>query len=78
MTESAPTTAAPKSRMAYILLAFFLGSLGIHNFYSGHKKHGFIKLGLIVACGLGLIANPIWCIIEMITVTKDANGVDFN
>lgn len=28
MTESAPTTAAPKSRMAYILLAFFLGSLG--------------------------------------------------
>jgi hypothetical protein len=33
---------------------------------------------LLVACGLGLIANPIWCIIEMITVTKDADGVNFN
>lgn len=78
MTESAPAVGAPKSRIAYILLAWFLGFLGIHNFYSGHKKHGFIKLGLLVACGIGLIVNPIWSIIEMITVTKDANGVNFN
>jgi TM2 domain-containing membrane protein YozV len=78
MTDTPPASSVPKSRIAYILLAFFLGGIGIHNFYSGHKKHGFIKLGLLVACGLGVIVNPIWCIIEMITVTKDADGVNFN
>jgi TM2 domain-containing membrane protein YozV len=78
MTETTSTAGAPKSRTAYILLAWFLGIFGIHNFYSGHKKHGFIKLGLLVACGLGLIVNPIWSIVEMITVTKDADGVNFN
>ncbi|MBQ3218003.1 MAG: TM2 domain-containing protein [Akkermansia sp.] len=26
----------PKSRLAYILLGVFLGSLGIHNFYAGY------------------------------------------
>ncbi len=75
MTET--TSSAPKSRVAYILLAFFLGSLGIHNFYSGNKKHGIIKLVLFFLC-IGFIVNPIWCIIEMITVTKDENGVNFN
>lgn len=68
---------APKSRLTYILLALFLGGLGIHNFYSGHKKHGIIKLVMFFLC-VGLVVNPIWCIIEMITVTKDANGADFN
>jgi len=74
MTENT----AAKSRTAYILLALFLGGLGIHNFYSGHNKHGFIKLGLLVACGLGLLVNPIWSIVEMITVKQDAQGVQFN
>ena len=78
MTDTPPPVAAPKSRLAYILLAFFLGCLGIHNFYSGHTKHGVIKLVLLIACGLGLLVNPIWSIVEMITVTKDAQGVQFN
>ncbi|MFM2382596.1 MAG: hypothetical protein RL515_583 [Verrucomicrobiota bacterium] len=65
---------APKTRLTYILLALFLGSLGIHNFYSGHTKHGVIKLVLLIACGLGLLVNPIWSIVEMITVKQDAQG----
>ncbi len=69
---------ASKSRTAYILLALFLGTLGIHNFYSGHTKHGLIKLALIVACGLGVLVNPIWSIVEMITVKQDAQGAQFN
>jgi TM2 domain-containing membrane protein YozV len=64
----------PKTRLAYILLALFLGTLGIHNFYAGHTKHGVIKLVLLVACGLGLIVNPIWSIVEIITVKQDAQG----
>jgi TM2 domain-containing membrane protein YozV len=74
MTENT----AAKSRTTYILLALFLGTLGVHNFFSGHTKHGFIKLGLLVACGLGLLVNPIWSIVEMITVKQDAQGVQFN
>jgi TM2 domain-containing membrane protein YozV len=68
------TQPAPRTRLAYILLALFLGTLGVHNFYSGHTKHGVIKLVLLVACGLGLIANPIWSIVEIITVKQDAQG----
>ncbi len=70
MTENT----APKSRTTYILLALFLGGLGIHNFYSGHTKHGVIKLVLLFACGLGVLVNPIWSIVEMITVKQDAQG----
>ena len=68
---------APKSRLTYILLALFLGSLGIHNFYSGHKKHGIIKLVMFFLC-VGVLVNPIWSIVEMITVTKDSNDVQFS
>jgi TM2 domain-containing membrane protein YozV len=42
MTSTPPPVAAPRTRLAYILLALFLGTLGIHNFYSGHTKHGVI------------------------------------
>ena len=70
MTENT----AAKSRTTYILLALFLGTLGVHNFFSGHTKHGVIKLVLLVACGLGLLVNPIWSIVEMITVKQDAQG----
>lgn len=74
----APVATAPKSRIAFILLAIFLGHLGVHNFYAGNSKHGLIKLGLLVACGLGLVVNPIWSIVEIFTVKKDASGVDFS
>jgi TM2 domain-containing membrane protein YozV len=38
-----------KSKMVAALLAFFLGGLGIHSFYMGKTKKGFIQLGLSVA-----------------------------
>lgn len=67
-----------KDRVAYILLAVFIGHLGIHNFFAGYTSRGVIQLVItIVTCGLGGIATWIWAIIEAITVTKDANGVDF-
>ena len=34
-----------KSKIVAALLAFFLGTLGIHSFYMGNKKKGFIQLG---------------------------------
>jgi TM2 domain-containing membrane protein YozV len=70
---------APKSKVAFILLAVFLGHLGIHNFYLGNTKRAIIQLLVtLLTCGIGGIAMWIWAIIEAITVRKDLNGVDFN
>lgn len=67
-----------KSRVVYILLALFLGGLGIHNFYAGYTTKGVIQL-LISLLSLGFLSLIvwIWCIIEIITVKKDAKGVAF-
>ncbi len=78
-----------KERVAYVLLAVFLGHLGIHNFYAGYTSRAVFQLIACLAiipflalcsCGVGLILYfPlwIWVVIEACTVTKDANGVDF-
>lgn len=68
-------SSAPKSRLAYILLAIFLGYLGIHNFYAGYTKTAIIQLVLsVVTIGIGAFISSIWAIVEAITVTRDANG----
>jgi TM2 domain-containing membrane protein YozV len=67
-----------KDRVAYVLLAVFLGHLGIHNFFAGYTSRAVIQLVItIVTCGIGALVTWIWAIIEAITVTKDAQGVDF-
>jgi TM2 domain-containing membrane protein YozV len=67
-----------KDRVAYVLLAVFLGHLGIHNFFAGYTSRAVIQLVItIVTCGFGALVTWIWAIIEAITVTKDAQGVDF-
>lgn len=69
-----------KSRLIYILLALFLGSLGIHNFYAGYTKHGIIKLVLTLCLSwlvVPAIAVFVWCIIEIIKVKADAAGTPF-
>jgi TM2 domain-containing membrane protein YozV len=90
MTNTPPTVTPAKSRLAYILLAFFLGGLGVHNFYAGYTKRAVLELASCLAlipiigfltCGFGFllyIALWVWIIVEMITVTKDAQGVPFN
>ena len=37
-----------EGRLIYILLAVFLGGLGIHNFYWGYVKRGVIELILFL------------------------------
>lgn len=69
----------PKSRTAYLLLAFFLGTLGIHNFYAKRSTCGVIQLLItILSCGFAAGISWIWAIIEMITVDRDGNNVPFN
>ena len=48
--------AGDKSKIVAALLAFFLGSFGVHDFYLGNKRNGFIKLlGTLVGIALMII-----------------------
>ena len=68
----------PKSRLAYILLALFLGTFGVHNFYAGYTGIGIAQL-LLSLISFGFLSPIvfIWAIIEICTVTKDKDGVNF-
>jgi TM2 domain-containing membrane protein YozV len=55
-----------KSKIVAALLAFFLGNLGIHSFYMGNKKKGFIQLGASV---LGIV-------LLVIGVSKSVTAVE--
>jgi TM2 domain-containing membrane protein YozV len=74
-----------KSRVAYILLALFLGSWGVHNFYAGRIGPGIAQL-LITAISIPLMCvffvgfftiwiPIVWSIIDIIAVDRDANNV---
>lgn len=64
-----------KSRIAYILLGVFLGTLGIHNFYAGYTGRAVAQLLItVLTCGIGSIISWVWMLVEVCTVTQDAGG----
>lgn len=56
-----------KKRLVAFLLAFFLGTLGIHRFYVGKTGSGVAML-LISFTFLGLIVTGIWAFIDWIVI----------
>lgn len=71
-----------KSKLAYLLLAIFLGEFGVHNFYAGYTNNGVIQLlvslvGGPCTCGISSIAVWIWAIVEGVTKEVDASGTPF-
>lgn len=86
--------AAPKSKIAAALLAFFLGTFGVHNFYLGYTKKACWQLGLtifgyitviILIGALFIVAVGIWAFIEFIMILvgggdydRDAQGIPLN
>ena len=42
-----------RDKIVTALLAFFLGGLGIHNFYMGETKKGVLRIVLSLLCGIG-------------------------
>lgn len=62
---------SPKNYLATVLLAFFLGTLGIHRFYVGKIGTGILMI--LTAGGLG-----IWQLIDLIVALfgqfKDKEG----
>ena len=72
------TQEAPKQKLVAFLLAFFLGYLGIHNFYLGNKGKGIAQLILSITF-VGLVISGPWALIEAIMIIAgsptDANGI---
>ncbi len=70
--------ASRKNRVAYVLLAIFFGSLGVHNFYAGYIKKGVIQCCLTVfTCFYGSPLVWIWAIVEACMIHRDADEVEF-
>lgn len=70
-----------RSRLAYIIIAIFLGALGIHNFYAGRTSQGVIQLLATILTGwlvIPLLAVWIWVLVEICTVTTDGDGLMFS
>lgn len=73
-----------KSRVVYIILAFFFGALGIHNFYAHRTGCAIAQLLITLLLGWinfltffifpGIVPLFIWVVIEMIAVSKDGFG----
>lgn len=66
-----------RQKLVAALLAFFLGTLGIHDFYLGFKGRGIIKIILTVTV-FGAIVSEIWALIDFILILlgskRDADG----
>ena len=76
-----PGITVPKSRAAFVLLGFFLGSIGVHNFYAGYTAKAIIQLSITVLTAWFAIPPliiMIWAIIEICVVKQDAQGVAFS
>jgi TM2 domain-containing membrane protein YozV len=77
----APVGEEQKSKLVAALLAFFLGTLGIHNFYLGYTNRAVTQLLLTllasaVTCGLSAIAVQIWAIVEGVQLLTGTINVD--
>lgn len=56
---------APKQWIVAVILAFFLGTLGVHNFYLGYTTKGIIQLVLTITV-IGIFVSGPWALIDFI------------
>ena len=67
--------------IVYIVLAFFLGTLGVHNFYAKYWKRGIIQLFLTLVAQfvmyIPLLFTSLWAELELLFVNRDSNGKIF-
>lgn len=84
-----PSQQENKSKIVAALLAFFLGTFGVHNFYLGYTKKAVIQLvltivGILTSCifvGVFIVIGVgIWALVEAVflligKIAYDGNGL---
>lgn len=75
--QAAKTTVGgeQKSKWVAVLLCFFLGGFGVHDFYLGYNKYGIIKIVLTCCTGVG---GGIWAFVDFIRLLVDSLNADAN
>jgi TM2 domain-containing membrane protein YozV len=71
MMQATGAAGPQKSLVVAAVLAFFLGALGIHNFYLGYNGKGIAQLLLTIvgsAVGIGPLIAVIWALVEFIMI----------
>ena len=61
-----------QDKMTMIIVALFLGGLGIHNFMMGESKRGIARIVATFLCGIGWIL----ALIDLIKIATDSYVVD--
>ncbi|WP_418969682.1 NINE protein [Alloscardovia omnicolens] len=76
-----PLMVGAKSKIVAAVLAFFLGFLGVHNFYLGKNTQGIIQL-LMGTVGWFFIFPPIisgiWAFVEFILILVSTPGTSYH
>ena len=66
-----------RSKIAAGLLAIFLGSFGVHNFYLGFTGKAVAQLLItVLTCGAGSVITGIWSLIEGILILTGSSDKD--
>ncbi len=72
------TISTARNRTTYVLLGAlvgFFGFPGVHNLYAGETAKGITQLLLsVLSCWILWIPMYIWTVVEVCTVTTDADG----
>lgn len=70
-----------KNGIIYILLAFFLGAVGIHNLYAHYWKRGFFQFFLALISPymlfIPLMFTGFWALLELLFVNRGPDGTLF-
>ncbi len=68
--NSQASNISSKSRAVAALLAWFLGGLGVHNFYLGNKKKAIAQLvcTLLFFLIIPIIVSSIWVLVDFVII----------
>ena len=61
-----------QDKIVMILIALFLGGLGIHNFMMGENKKGVFRIIMSLLCGIGYI----FALIDLVKIATDTYVID--
>lgn len=73
-----PNLGARKLRVVYVLLGFFFGAIGLHNFYAGYQCRAVVQILIsVLSFGILAILSWIWAVVEIIMINEDGTGRPF-